>query len=276
MAGCGSDDSPTDPENGDPAVQTVWYVDADAMGTGDGKSWDNAFDHPVDAMAAASSGNQIWVASGTYYGPGDRTAPVVAFKAGVMVYGGFVGTETDLSQRDMADRATFDGGDTLHHVVTGADNALLHGFVVRNGSASGTGNLNEQRGGGIYCEEAKMRISNCRIEYNEAGLGGGISAFGDTITVDSCEIANNHANDVERTGTGGGGINIFTAEAVIDHCTIRDNTTEVNPPGRSITWCRSSSAAASRATPAAMEGLCARPTRARISWTVSSRAMMPA
>ena len=224
LAGCGSD-SPTDPGNGDPEVQTIWYVAADAMGTGDGKSWDNAFDNPSDAMTAASADDQIWVASGTYYGAGDRTVPVVAFKAGIELYGGFTGGETDLSQRDMADRATFDGGDTLYHVVTGADNAFLHGIVVRNGNASGTVYPSEKRGGGIYCEEAKMRISNCLIEYNEAGLGGGISAFGDTITVDSCTIENNHANDVETTGTGGGGINLFSAWAVIDRCIIRDNTT---------------------------------------------------
>jgi len=104
LTGCSSDD-PTDPGNGDPAVQTIWYVDADAMGTGDGKSWDNAFDHPADAMAAASADDQIWVALGTYYRPGDRTDPVIAFKAGVKLYGGFESDETDLSQRDMADRA---------------------------------------------------------------------------------------------------------------------------------------------------------------------------
>lgn len=54
LAGCGSD-SPTDPGGDDPEDQTIWYVDAETMGTGDGKSWDNAFDHPADAMAAASA-----------------------------------------------------------------------------------------------------------------------------------------------------------------------------------------------------------------------------
>ena len=230
LAGCGSD-SPTDPGNGDPEVQTIWYVAADAMGTGDGKSWDNAFDNPSDAMTAASADDQIWVASGTYYGSGDRTVPVVAFKAGIELYGGFTGGETDLSQRDMADRATFDGGDTLYHVVTGADDALLHGLVVRNGYAPGGGFLSDERGGGIYCYEAKMRISNCLIDYNEAGLGGGIYAYGDTITVDSCRIENNHAYDVERNGTGGGGINLFAAQAIIDHCTIKDNTSARNGGG---------------------------------------------
>jgi hypothetical protein len=232
IGGCSSEDSPTDPGGGGgPEGPFVWYVDLDAMGTGDGKSWDNAFTHPADAMAAASAEDQIWVAYGTYYGPGDKTVPVVAFKAGVALYGGFGGGETDLSQRDMADRATFDGGDSLYHVVTGADNALLHGIVVRNGNAVKEGIASNERGGGIYCEEAKMRISNCIVEYNEAGLGGGISAYGDTITVDSCTIENNHANDNESNGTGGGGINIFTAWALIDHCTIRDNTSDRNGGG---------------------------------------------
>ncbi len=224
LAGCGSD-SPTDPDNGDPEGPITWFVDADAMGTGDGRSWDNAFDHPAKAMAAASADNQIWVAYGTYYGPGGMTYPVVAFKAGVTVYGGFEGGEPDLSQRDMAYRATFDGGDTLYHVVTGADNALLHGIIVRSGSAMSTGTTSDARGGGIYCHEDKFRISNCVIEYNEARYGGGIYAEGDTVVIDSCTISYNNVSTLEgQNMSGGGGIYATSTDALIAWCTIDANS----------------------------------------------------
>ena len=225
LAGCSSSDSPTDPNGGGPRGSVTWYVDTDATGTGDGLSWGNAFNQPADAMAEAISGDKIWVASGTYYGPGSKSDPVVAFKAGVKLYGGFDGTETDLSQRSLIDRAVFDGGDTLYHVVTGADNALLHGFEVKSGSAMATGTTSDARGGGIYCFEDKFRISNCVIEYNEARYGGGIYAEGDTVVIDSCTIHYNNVATLEgQDMSGGGGIYVKTADALIADCTIDANT----------------------------------------------------
>ncbi len=231
LTGCGSD-SPTDPDNGDPEGPAIWYVNADAMGTGDGKSWDNAFDHPADAMSAASSGDQIWVTGLTYFGPGDRNVPVVAFKAGVSLYGGFIGVEDDLSDRNMDFLATFDGGDTLYHVVTGADDALLHGILVTNGNATGTGSPDEARGGGVYCLESGMRISNCTILDNAAIYGGGIYAEGDTIEVDSCSIVDNDVITPEGYEmSGGGGICVVSGHAVIDRCTISNNTAQQKGAG---------------------------------------------
>jgi hypothetical protein len=201
------------------------------MGTGSGKSWENAFTHPSDAMAASAADDQIWVADGTYYGPGDRHDPVVAFKAGVALYGGFEGNETDLSQRDFSDRATFDGGDTLHHVVTGADNALIHGIIVMSGRATNLSSGPETRGGGIYCLNAKMRISRCNISYSEAYMGAGIYAEGDTVVIDSCIINNNHTHQGDMDEAGGGGISIITGRAEITGCSITSNTSGNNGGG---------------------------------------------
>jgi hypothetical protein len=229
IAGCGSDSTQrvTDPDGDDPAIRPIWYVDDSATGDSSGRSWENAFVHPSVAMDSASAGDQIWVADGYYFGPGDRHDPVVAFKAGVALYGGFEGNETDLSQRDQSDQATFDGGDTLYHVVTGADYALLHGISVKNGIAMYTFTSSGMRGGGIYCRNAKMRISNCNISSNEAYYGGGIYAEGDTVVIDSCTITENHSHEViVGESAGGGGINIHTGRAVIDHCGIYDNSSD--------------------------------------------------
>ncbi|GAB4162922.1 MAG: hypothetical protein Fur005_21980 [Roseiflexaceae bacterium] len=45
---------------------TIWYVRADATAPGTGTSW-AAFPDLQQALAAASSGQEIWVAAGTYY-----------------------------------------------------------------------------------------------------------------------------------------------------------------------------------------------------------------
>ncbi|MCZ2339042.1 MAG: hypothetical protein LC127_12810 [Chitinophagales bacterium] len=44
-----------------------WYVDANAIGMYNGKSWKDAFKGLQDGLDKASAGDTIWVASGTYY-----------------------------------------------------------------------------------------------------------------------------------------------------------------------------------------------------------------
>ena len=63
--------------------------------------WATAFTDLQLALAAASSGDEIWVATGTYKptATADRTISF-AMKNGVGVYGGFDGTETMRSERD--------------------------------------------------------------------------------------------------------------------------------------------------------------------------------
>ena len=66
-------------------AQTIIHVDDGAPPGGDGTTWATAYDSLYDAMAAAQSGDQIWVAGGTYVGNFTLTL-------GVELYGGFAGT----------------------------------------------------------------------------------------------------------------------------------------------------------------------------------------
>ncbi|MCX8212608.1 MAG: hypothetical protein OTI34_16255, partial [Lewinella sp.] len=85
------------------------YVDVDATSGGDGTSWENAFTDLQSAIATASG--DIWVAAGTYKPsayPADCAGCATnrdftfQLKDGVSLYGGFAGTETMLSERDIA------------------------------------------------------------------------------------------------------------------------------------------------------------------------------
>ncbi|HAQ67990.1 MAG TPA: hypothetical protein DCR70_09735, partial [Phycisphaerales bacterium] len=88
-----------------------------ATGAGTGTSWADAYAGPASlqtALAAAVSGDQIWVKAGTYRPSttGLRTASFT-MKSGVAIYGGFVGTESTLSQRDWKTNVTILSGDLL-------------------------------------------------------------------------------------------------------------------------------------------------------------------
>lgn len=130
------------------AHSATLYVDLDNSGTEDGSSWATAFTDLQDALAVATSGDEIWVAEGTYY-PVTSTSPTVAqrFTAfdlveGVTLYGGFTGTESAVSERDWETHATIlsgaigvpeDDTDNSLHVLRGAVGATLDGFIVEYG-----------------------------------------------------------------------------------------------------------------------------------------------
>ena len=99
------------------AAQTI-YVDADANGLNNGSSWMDAYRYLQDALAAALSGDEIWVAEGIYkpdqgvgITPGDREA-TFQLKNGVTLKGGYAGLgEPDPNARDIQLYETILSGD---------------------------------------------------------------------------------------------------------------------------------------------------------------------
>jgi hypothetical protein len=90
-------------------AQTIRYVMAGATGTGT-TSWTNASGDLQATINSSAAGDQVWVAAGTYLPnrradvltvitPNDRNNAFV-LKPDVKIYGGFVGNEISLTQRD--------------------------------------------------------------------------------------------------------------------------------------------------------------------------------
>lgn len=203
-------------------AQPIIYVDVDADGNDDGSSWANAFEELDEALDAAGSSAQLWVAEGVYK-PTDDPERTESFflKSGVLVLGGFTGTETSADQRivDPDENGTVlscdigtvgDPSDNCYHVVTAINvdgTAVLDGFLITGGNADGASP--NERGGGLTNydggtnapdTEGYPTLRNVLFEGNSATFGGGAyfnNAVG-TVTLEDVEFKENEAV------TGGG------------------------------------------------------------------------
>jgi hypothetical protein len=182
-----------------PVVPTIIYVDADATGANDGSSWDNAYADLQDALAVANPTGrdivEIWVADGAYTPTSgvDRNA-TFQLKDNVIIYGGFDGTETDRSQRDITAHPTILSGDlqgndndniapdeptraeNSYHVVTGSGSTgTIDGVIITGGNANGDSASNTDSGGGMYSSSGNPNINQVTFRGNVADfLGGGM------------------------------------------------------------------------------------------------------
>ncbi len=189
------------------------YVYADASGLGDGSSWLNAYTELRDALSLAhicSGISEIWVAEGTYT-PTDGILRSEAFmlRNGLALYGGFAGTETLLSERDIGAHPTVLSGeigaggiaDNSYHVVTANNTnttAVLDGFIVTGGNADGGGG-SLPYGGGMYNYNSYPEIRNVVIKSNTAVTGGGMYNNYSSPVLVNVVFSNNTA-----TSLGGG------------------------------------------------------------------------
>lgn len=227
------------------ASATPVYVDDSATGANDGSSWDNAFVDLQVALAAATEGDEIWVAEGLYKpAPAGSRGIAFALKAGVALYGGFAGGEVVVDERDWETHATvlsgdIDGNDTVdaRGVITTAshlvgansyrvvksdgvtETAILDGFIVTGGyNNAGT----NSRGGGIYNLNSSPTLSNLLITGNRADNGAGIYNDYSSPTVTDVVITGNRANF-----QGGGVCNFYSYARFTDVTFLRNTCTNL-------------------------------------------------
>lgn len=185
------------------STNTVFYVDASATGANDGSSWEDAFTDLQSAIALGTGLNTIWVAAGTYTPAASGRAATFSILNGSKLYGGFNGTETSQSQRDIIANPTILSGDlsgndnsnlldieatrsdNSYHVITlkgTPQNIIVDGFTITGGNANGSSNAGcgtaaasqyyYSRGGAILANTYATNhsitalFSNCIIEKN--------------------------------------------------------------------------------------------------------------
>ncbi|MFL7795041.1 MAG: hypothetical protein AB8I69_23075, partial [Anaerolineae bacterium] len=232
------------------------YVDVDAPGTPDGLTWSTAFTNVQDALVAAVAGDDIWVAEGVYYpdeGSGqadDDRDSTFQLKRGVALYGGFVGIETSLTERNWTTYVTVLSGDidrndatdakgvvtdtngivgtNAYNVVTSqsvTETAVLDGFTITAGNADGGSCPGPWCGGGMlnYSDFgdnwADPTVRHVVFSANRTtGWGGGMynANDADPVLVDVTFVGNS-------AYYGGGMANQYGSTPRLNGATFEDN-----------------------------------------------------
>jgi hypothetical protein len=192
-------------------VPNTWYVVPGGAGSQNGTSWSNAFATIPAGLAAAASGEWVWIKTGAY------TTTNMSVPSGVGLYGGFAGTESvlvDLSTRDFtANETTINGGGTARaFILTDKSNVRIDGFTIRNCVATSAD------GGAVLVTGTGNNVvfANCHFLQNKTiGKAGGAMAVNLTgaTTVDACVFTSNTLQSPEVNDKYNGGA-IFTSSTL--------------------------------------------------------------
>lgn len=179
------------------------YVDASASGANDGSSWVDAYTTIDAALTAAGPNSKIWVAKGVYK-PLAQNTPLEINVTSISIYGGFNGTETELSDRDLTlintTNATVITGDMNEDDIDGdftsnktdnadrlilvdATNIAIDGFVLEN----------------IYDTSSNAHTEDNGVIYSRYY---GASTWIENLSIKNCSFKNNYSNDYLIKGIG--------------------------------------------------------------------------
>ena len=155
-----------------------------------------------DGINAASAGDTVLVACGTYY------EYDIVMKSGVCL----------TSETGQADCVTIDAqfADRVMYCEDADQTSSIEGFTMARGYGyHGGGSVG---GGGLLCERSSPRVTNCRLSQNDALNGGGMWCIdGSNPTVTNCEFTANHA-------FGGGGVALSSSSPTFTDCVFTGNS----------------------------------------------------
>ena len=192
------------------ASADVLYVDGGAAG-GDGLSWGTAFGDLQIAINAAQTGDEIWIRKGLYQpltrAPGSSGSAFL-LRDGVEIYGGFLGDETQLEQRDPSVHLTTlsAAGDlAVLHVLEGTGlgpETVIDGFTISDGTGGDTGIGGVGgAGGGMLLIESSPTVIGCVFTQNSTRIGSGVYVQDGSPVFLDCDFLSNQS---VRSGEGGG------------------------------------------------------------------------
>ena len=198
--------------------------------------------------------SEIWVAAGTYkpsaiFGEGTESRDkAFMLIEDVKIFGGFIGTETSIDQRDWNTNVTIlsgdldnngyiSNGDAYHVVVSIGEvgTARLDGFTVTGGNANGYssngGLAHRGTGGGIFTNNSAPTISNVIVSDNRAGNYGAGLYFTNysSPTITNVTVKNNTAAGGD--GRSGAGIVNNNSTPTFTNVTVVGNFAENNGGG---------------------------------------------
>ena len=196
-------------------VLGAWFVDGSISASGDGTSWEQAFQTIQEAANAAANGNEIYVKTGTYGG--------AMISKAVSIAGGYDGL-TVIDGHDAADYGLYINNASVTirgFTITRARVAGIYGvnspLSVTNCIFNANGNAGgiEAMGGLANAGSSVATIDHCTFTGNSAyWYGGGLS--GNTATVTYSTFSNNHAE------SGGGAISAVSL--TVNNCTFTNNS----------------------------------------------------
>jgi hypothetical protein len=159
------------------------------------------------AINAASDGDEIVVAPGTYTGPGNRDIELG-------------GRAITVKSANPADPAVIDcqGSDAEHHqgFVLNASgegsDSIIEGLTITNGYA--------EWGGAIRSNQTQVTIIRCRFLNNVATAYGGAVCMNNSPTMIDCTFEGN-------TSPNGGALRIEFSNALVRNCVFTNNSSDL-------------------------------------------------
>ncbi|SDH05554.1 T9SS type A sorting domain-containing protein [Winogradskyella thalassocola] len=174
----------------EPAPLSRVYVDVNAIGLNNGSSWANAYTNLKTALANNTNTPDFWVTGGIYI-PGSLRTDSFSLFENQKIYGGFNGTETDISQRNITANPTILSGDvngndantfnatdpnrsenSYRIIDINGDNVVIDGFEITSANANSSVE-SEKEGSGISVNGAyTVNIENCQFTKHTLSRAG--------------------------------------------------------------------------------------------------------
>ena len=183
---------------------------------------------PVFSGHPFASGDQIWLAAGTYTLNGRDS-----ITAGVSMYGGFAGTEHAVTDRtkasalpwDYANPTIIDGAGSYIGIMTSSSatlSSVIDGITFQNCTNS---NRNSS-GGASKIQGAKTIMQNCIVTLckTTGAVSTGASAGVTILSKGTLKDSYIHHNTGTSTGTSGGGVTIYGDTCLVSGCRIEYNS----------------------------------------------------